>query len=86
MLAEVKTLIGRINDDGVFGEAAFFEVIKQASDTLIHGTDTAEIVLQVALGLPAGDVLIAELARTHCGNEGLVRWFVGGVPGVLLLG
>ena len=72
MFAEIKSLVRGIDNDGVLGQAGFVEIIQQLPDTFIHGTDAAEVVLDVALVFPAGHVLITDFTGGQIIDEFLV--------------
>jgi len=56
VFAEVKTLVGAVNDDGVFCQFFVVEILEHSTDVFIDGIDTAKIVFDVPLILPANEV------------------------------
>ena len=56
MLAQIETLVGGIDEDGVVGEALLFEGLAKAGEVFIDTLDGAEVVLGVALELPAHEL------------------------------
>ncbi len=52
MFPEVETLIGGVNDDGVFQEGIFFQIVQKTSHIFIHCFDGAQVVLHIALVFP----------------------------------
>ncbi len=65
---------------------ACIQVIEQPSHALIHRRDATEIVLDVALILPAEDLVVAQFARLHPRDEGLIFRLVVSIPGCSLCG
>src|SRR5207249_10857811 len=45
VLTEVKALIGGVDDNGILGESLVIEILKYPADALIHGFDTAEVIV-----------------------------------------
>jgi len=83
VLAEVEALIRGVDDDGVFSLAAFVEIVEHATDVLIDGADTGEVVLEVTLVFPLREILVAH--GRECGDEGIALRGVGLVESFLLL-
>ena len=84
MFAEVEALVGGVDDDGVFGESAGFELFKDDANAFIHGADGAKVVFDVALILPLVDFLLSKLTCFELFEEGLVLGLIGCVPGLFL--
>ena len=82
VLAQVEALVGRVDDDGVVGQPLVVEELQQAADPLVDGLDAAEVVVEVAVVLPAHEVLALEIGLA----EGGIARLVVGVPGLALLG
>ena len=82
MLAEVETLVRRVDDDGVVGEAFGLEVLQHAADVVVHRLHGREVVVHVALVAPADELLARKIGLTVGGVAGLVV----GVPDGGLLG
>ncbi len=82
MLSEVKALVGAVDDDGVLFQSRFLEIGKHASDPVVHRSDAAEVVFDIALVFPAHQLLPAKVRLF----EGLVLGIIGGVPELLLFG
>ena len=80
VVAEVEALIGGVDDDRVVVEAVLLEVGQQAPDALVDAADAAQVVLEVALVLPAHQVVPLEPGLQH----GRVLVGEGGVPGLAL--
>ena len=76
MLAEVEALIRRVDHDGIAGQARLVEVVEHSPDVVVDRGDAAEVVLDVALILPADQVVALEggLAKRF------VLGFLGAVP------
>ena len=60
VFAEVESLVGGVDDDGVFGEATGFEFVEDDADAFIHGANGAQVVFNVALIFPLRDLFVAE--------------------------
>ena len=58
--SEVKTLVRRIDHDRVFAEAALLQVGHQTPDALVGSPNGPQVVLHVALILPAHEFLALE--------------------------
>ena len=82
MIANVETLVGGVNKDGVISEAFVFECLAEAGEIFIHPLNAAEVILGVALEFPANEIASGEIGLT----EGLVFGAVGGAPDFELLG
>ncbi len=82
MIAEVESLIGGVDDDGIFIEAGFLEVSQHATDVFIDAFDTAEVVFHVALVFPADEIFTSEV----CFSQRFVFGIEGGVPRCKLFG
>jgi len=54
VIAEEETLIRRVDDDRVLGQAGGIEVVEQPADVVVDGGDTTQVVLDVTLVVPAG--------------------------------
>ena len=76
VFAEEKTLVGRIDDDGVGGEAGVVEVFQDAADIVIHALDAAEIVVHEAVVFPFGQRVAGEILFL----KRLVARHIVGVP------
>src|SRR5262249_60000211 len=72
MLAQIEALVGRINDDRVLSEPSLIEEVEQATDALVDGLDTTQVVVQVALIFPANEFFALEIGGTECGVSRLV--------------
>ena len=57
MLAQIEALVGRVDDDGILGEALLLEILQHAADVVVHGLHGREVVMHVALIAPADEVL-----------------------------
>ena len=79
---KIKTLVGRVDDDRVLGQAALVEVIEQAADVLIHGRHATQVILDVPLVLPMGQFLAGEVGFA----ERPILRLIGGRPFGELLG
>ena len=66
----------------LLGQPLVVEKRQQPADALIDRLDAAQVVVQVAIVLPAHQVLALELGRA----EGRVPRLVVGVPGLALVG
>ena len=64
------------------GQPLVVEELEQPADALVDGLDAAQVVVHVALVLPAHEVLALEVGLA----EGGVARLVVGVPGLALLG
>ena len=82
MFAEIESLIGRINDDRLAAGPFVVEKLKQPPDALVHRLDAPQVIVHVALVLPAHEVF----ALQPRGTEGGVTRFVVGIPGPAILG
>ncbi len=82
VFAEIEALVGRVNDDRVAGQPLIVEELEQPADALIHGLDAAQVIVHVALILPADEVFALELGGAESGVAGLVI----GIPGPALFG
>ena len=81
MLAEVPALVGRVDDNRIFGEAGVVEVLEHAADVVVHRLHAAQIILDVTLVHPLDLGLALQVGLAEC----LVLRSVGGVPNFLLL-
>ena len=82
VFAEIPTLIGGVDDDGVVGESGFIEIIEDFTDAVVDGLHAAEVVFDVALVFPLHEFLAFELCRL----ERFILGAIGGVPGFELFG
>ena len=82
VFAEIKSLVARVDHDGVFREAFLVQVIEHAADVFIEGFYGREVVVEVALITPAQEVGAGEFG----GAELRVARLVIGVPRGALLG
>ena len=82
MLAQVESLVSRVDDDGVAGQALIVEEFEQLPDTLVHRPDTSQVIVHVSLIFPAHEIVALEPGRP----EGGIARFVVVVPGPALLG
>ena len=76
LVADVEALVGAIDHHGVLGEAELGEGFLQRADTVVHPPYATQVVLGVALVLPAHQGIAAELGLV----KGLVPRPVGGTP------
>ena len=81
MLTEVEALIGGIDNDGVVGDAFFFEVFKDGTDAVIDRFDASEVVVHVTLVTPPHEVLALEIGL----EKGFIARAIVGFPLGLLL-
>ncbi len=75
MFAQVKTLVGGVDDYGILVQAAFFQVVQHLTHALVHGGDGAKVVLHISLVSPLheGFVIHAFLVPLlKIGGDGLV--------------
>ena len=56
VLAEIEALVAGIDHEGVFQQMVLFEIVEQLAHALVNGMDNAEIVAQVVLVFPYGEV------------------------------
>ncbi len=76
MIAEIESLVGCVEDDGVFGKAFGVEIVQQPADIVVYRRNTTQIVLYIPLIFPANKFLAFEF----CFCERLVLGFVSLVP------
>ena len=81
MFTHVPTLIGAVDDDGVLGETALVEEGEYATDVVVDRCHAAQVVLRIALVLPAHEILALERDLA----EGVVLGAVGTIPLCALL-
>ncbi len=66
MLAQEEALIRGVDLEGLLIYNNFIVVIEQAADVFVHGLDATEIVLQIALIIPACPVLACQIGLLEC--------------------
>ena len=84
VFAQIPALVGRVDDDGVVGQAGFVEVVEHATDAVIDALDAAQVVFHVALIFPPDDLLFAHIRLRR--QIGFVLRPVGGIPDFDLVG
>ena len=57
VFAHVEPLVGAVDDDGVLRQPVFIQILQDAPDAVVHRLDAPQVVLQIALVLPAYEVL-----------------------------
>ena len=82
MLAEVESLVGGVDHDGVFGQAVFVEVVQHLAHAVIDRFHGTEVVFHIALVFPLHDLLVAHGADLF--QECLIFGSKVGVPFLLL--
>ena len=65
VLAEVETLVGRVDDDGVVRQPGFVEVVENPAEIRINGSNAAQVVLEITLILPANQIFALEVLFTE---------------------
>ncbi len=81
VIADVETLVGRIDHDRVVGQPQLLERFHQCPDAFVDTFDAAQVVLGVTLILPANQLVGGKIRFV----ERLVSWCVGVPPNLQLL-
>ena len=76
MVADVKALIGAVDDDGVVVEIQFLKRGAQSADAFVNSLNAAQIIFRVTLKFPADEILALELGLV----ESLIARAVMGAP------
>ncbi len=53
VFAEIKSLVGGVANDGIFVQAALFQIIEELAHAVVHAANRCEVILHVALIRPA---------------------------------
>ena len=69
VVAEEESLVARVDHDGVLREALPIEEVEQAPDVVVHRLDGRQVVLHVALILPAGERLAGQRYALAVAND-----------------
>ena len=80
MFAEIKTLVGGVDEDGIVGQSGFVQVGEQSAYALVDGGDAAEVVLDVSLVFPTQNLVVRKFACLHLFDERLILGLVVRVP------
>src|SRR3546814_16001303 len=62
MLAEVKALVGGVDDDRAAIEAAFLQIVEHRADAFVDRRDRPQILLHVPLIFPQRDLALRALS------------------------
>ncbi len=65
-VAEIPTVVSGVDDDGVFGETACFEVIEDFANAVVHALHAGEVVAHVFLVLPLHQFFAGEQLAIYC--------------------
>ncbi len=77
VLTQVKALVAGVNDDGILGEPARFQVVQNAAYVAVHPIHAGQVVLHIALVAPAQFVFRSTHVLPLSADFGEVG-FVGG--------
>jgi hypothetical protein len=72
-VAEIPTVVGAVDHDGVFREAGAVEVVEDFADGVVDALHAGEVVLHVALIFPFHEVAAGEGLRGAVGRGDIER-------------
>ena len=82
VLTEPKTLVGTVNHNRVLSQSRLVKVLEHPANVLIHSFYAAQVVLDIALIVPAGALFAGQLGVL----DSLVAWSEISIKGFELLG
>ena len=76
MVANIESLIRRVDEDRVVGEVLIFKRFTEARQVLVNALDSAEVVFSIALELPTDEITTGEFGFA----ERFILGVVSGAP------
>ena len=76
VFTHVETLVGSIDNHGIFQHALFFQIIQYTTDVAVNWCDDTQIVAHILLELPFSQSLSSQLILLELGDD----WVIVRIP------